>query len=419
MALAGPGAVAISWITEASTKTIVSISCMGSAAKTVSGPAPTQYSFQSAYIAELYTSGWIHHAVVPNLHADTSYTYKVGNGASSGWSKPYTFSTPPATGPEVPFRFGIMGDLGQTGNSSITTQHVIDGKYHVALLVGDLSYADSAWKPGFFGPCTQKRWDSWGKMVEPLAATTPLMVLPGNHEVEQDGALPATQTQFLAYQKRMRMPSAESGADEGNLYYSFEVGSVHFIMLNSYSPFNSTSPQFHWLVKDLETVDRKVTPWLVVGMHAPWYNSNKKHHDESAEVDMRQAMEPLFLKAKVDLVLAGHVHAYERMYNVANNVTSPDGPVYINIGDAGNREGPCPDYYAQPSWSAFRESRFGHGEMQVFNSTHMEWTWHRVIDNEAVDADHVLLVKDGNQRVEAKGSGVSASQYDGYAHLRK
>lgn len=64
-------------------------------------------------------------------------------------------------------------------------------------------------KPGKFGPCTQTRWDSWGRFVEPLTANVPLMTLPGNHEVEQDGAPPATQTQFLAYSKRMRMPTVE------------------------------------------------------------------------------------------------------------------------------------------------------------------------------------------------------------------
>ena len=46
-------------------------------------------------------------------------------------------------------------------------------------------------------------------------------------------------------------------------------------------------------------------------------------------------------------------HAYERMHNVFNNKTDISGPVYINIGDAGNREGHCPDYYPQPSWSAY------------------------------------------------------------------
>ena len=55
--------------------------------------------------------------------------------------------------------------------------------------------------------------------------------------------------------------------------------------------------------------------------------------------------------------------AYERTFAVANNKTTAGAPIHINIGDAGNREGPCPDYYPQPEWSAFRESKFGHGEM--------------------------------------------------------
>ena len=51
--------------------------------------------------------------------------------------------------------------------------------------------------------------------------------------------------------------------------------------------------------------------------------------------------------------MGGFRHAYERMHNVFNNKTDISGPVYINIGDAGNREGHCPDYYPQPSWSAY------------------------------------------------------------------
>lgn len=44
--------------------------------------------------------------------------------------------------------------------------------------------------------------------------------------------------------------------------------------------------------------------------HVPWYNSNTAHQGEGA--DMMAAMEPLLNAASVDLVLAGHVHAYER-----------------------------------------------------------------------------------------------------------
>lgn len=57
-------------------------------------------------------------------------------------------------------------------------------------------------------------------------------------------------------------------------------------------------------------MDRKKTPWLIVLFHVPWYNSNKAHQGEGD--DMMVAMEPLLYAANVDIVLAGHVHAYER-----------------------------------------------------------------------------------------------------------
>jgi hypothetical protein len=39
----------------------------------------------------------------------------------------------------------------------------------------------------------------------------------------QEGSAPATQTPFLAYQSRFKMPFADCGATNGNLYYSFNA----------------------------------------------------------------------------------------------------------------------------------------------------------------------------------------------------
>lgn len=49
------------------------------------------------------------------------------------------------------------------------------------LDVGDLSYAD-----GY-----QPRWDSWGRLVEPVHATLPIMHTEGNHEEEARNAEPS------------------------------------------------------------------------------------------------------------------------------------------------------------------------------------------------------------------------------------
>lgn len=44
-----------------------------------------------------------------------------------------------------------------------------------------------------------------------------------------------------------------------------------------------------------------------------------------------------------------------------------------------------------PEWSVFREASFGHGELQMVNSTHAHWTWHRNDDDEPTKSDEVWL----------------------------
>ena len=70
------------------------------------------------------------------------------------------------------------------------------------------------------------------------------------------------------------------------------------------------TPQWRWLAEELKRVDRKKTPWLIVLMHVPIYNSNEAHFMEGES--MRTVFESWFVKYKVDVVFAGHVHAYER-----------------------------------------------------------------------------------------------------------
>lgn len=33
------------------------------------------------------------------------------------------------------------------------------------------------------------------------------------------------------------------------------------------------SAQYNWLLKDIASVDRVKTPWLIVNMHTPWYHT--------------------------------------------------------------------------------------------------------------------------------------------------
>lgn len=194
------------------------------------------------------------------------------------------------------------GDLGQTEWTASTLAHVAESNYDMLLLPGDLSYADTQ----------QPLWDSFGRFVQPYASKRPWMVTEGNHDVE---AFPVFHCHpFVAYDSRWRMPYEESGS-ASNLYYSFDVaGAVHVVMLGSYADFNASSAQYKWLVADLAKVDRRITPWLVALLHAPWYNTNLAHQGEGES--MRQAMESLLYRARADVVFAGHVHAYERFVSL-------------------------------------------------------------------------------------------------------
>ena len=231
------------------------------------------------------------------------------------------------------------------------------------------------------------RWDSYGRLIQPSAARIPWQVIEGNHEEE----VVEGKQGFLAYETRFYTPSTFSESGTG-LYYSYEVAGLHVIMLGCYADYTRKSQQYKWLEADLAKLDRSRTPWLIVGMHAPWYNSNVAHQGEME--NMRSTMEDLLFEYGVDMVFAGHVHAYERSERVYRQKINARGAIYINIGDGGNREGLSNDYLKPtPDWSAFREPSYGMGALDVINSTYAEWKWHRNQDGITEVGDSVEIVR--------------------------
>lgn len=183
------------------------------------------------------------------------------------------------------------------------------------------------------------------------------------------------------------MPAAESGGLE-NFWYSWDHGMVHFIQFNTETdflnapdlpggsaaenagPFAPTGTQIEWLQKDLASVNRAKTPWVIAAGHRPWYVST------SECIDCQLAFEPLLLQYGVDLVLHGHKHFYERHAAVANGVAqelnNPTAPWYIVNGAAGHYDGL--DNPSLPLVSTSREvisTVYGWNLFTVHNCTHL------------------------------------------------
>ncbi|KAJ0234783.1 Purple acid phosphatase 23 [Hirschfeldia incana] len=382
-----------------------------------------------------YTSGIIHHVLIDGLEPETKYYYRCGDSSAPAMSEEISFETLPLPSKDsYPHRIAFVGDLGLTSNTTTTIDHLMDNDPSLVVIVGDLTYANQYRTTGGEGAscfsCSfpdapiretyQPRWDAWGRFMEPLD-------LQGNHEIEPQ----ASGVTFKSYSERFAVPSTESGSNS-NFYYSFDAGGVHFVMLGAYVDYNQTGAQYAWLKEDLSKVDRSATPWLVATMHPPWYNTYSSHYQEFE--CMRQEMEELLYQHRVDIIFAGHVHAYERMNRIYNYTLDPCGSVYITIGDGGNIEkvdvdfaddpGKCPSpgdnvpeiggscplnftsgpangkfcWDRQPDWSAFRESSFGHGILEVMNSTHALWTWHRNQDVYQDDSygDQIYIVRQPN-----------------------
>ncbi|KAB2636568.1 purple acid phosphatase 15 [Pyrus ussuriensis x Pyrus communis] len=386
-----------------------------------------------------YTSGIIHHVRLTGLKPNTVYFYQCGDPSIPAMSEIHHFRTMPVSGPRsYPERIAVVGDLGLTYNTTTTISHLTSNNPDLVLLIGDVTYANLYLTNGTGSDCYscsfpnspihetyQPRWDYWGRYMQSLVSKVPIMVVEGNHEIEEQ----AENKTFEAYSSRFAFPSEESGSSS-TFYYSFNAGGIHFIMIGAYTDFSKSGKQYKWLEQDLANVDRSITPWLVATWHPPWYSTYEAHYREAD--CMRMEMEELLYSYGVDIVFNGHVHAYERSNRIYDYNLDPCGPVYLTVGDGGNREkmavhhadepGYCPEplttpdehlgagafcadnftsgpaagkfcWDRQPDYSAFRESSFGHGILEVKNETWALWTWYRNQDSDDKIGDQIYIVR--------------------------
>lgn len=265
---------------------------------------------------------------------------------------------------------------------------------------GDLSYATGA----------AHHWEAWMQAIQPLSTVIPLQVGIGNHEYDYFGDPKLDPSMAEAsYHPAWGNFENDSGGEcgvpvssrfdtghsngNGIFWYSFDHDLVHTIVISSEHDLQAGGVQYRWLERDLQHVNRTVTPWIVVESHRPLYESQAIWYQNAATIGIRYEIEDLLHEHKVDLVLAGHYHAYLRTCSGLYQSTCDNGgPVHICVGTAG-ADLDSADLYRNNWTERFIPQTYGYGKMTVYNSTSLlfeflDWKEGSVLDS-------VLLGKRG------------------------
>ena len=256
------------------------------------------------------------------LTANTSYTYAVQArdlaGNVSGPSQSITVKT--AAGGTGQFVLAAAGDIADRCTEASDPQCVHPKTARLVQAINPaavLTMGDNQYDDAHYSDFTSYYDKSWGKFK---SITKPI---PGNHETYDD-------TPFGGYLKYF----GPIATPQGKKYYSYNIGNWHFVALDSNDFAKEESlaepAQLTWLKQDLA----KNTKGCVAAYYHHPYFSSGDHGDNPDAEPLWQTM----IDNKVDLVLNGHDHHYERFLpQNFDGEPDPKGPVQI-IGGTGGKD---------------------------------------------------------------------------------
>jgi hypothetical protein len=238
-------------------------------------------------------------AELSGLLEDSIYCYRLSDADGTTWFEG-AFATAPLAGQPAAVQFTAMGDLGAQSSDQYAVLAQLEGvRSDFVVLTGDIAYDH-----GTRAEIEDNVFGVYRKMMSGI----PFFPASGNHDYSTDDAEP--------FREAFALP--ENGGAQGlERWYSYDWGPLHVVVLDTekIGPVQQT-----WLKEDLAA---NPSPFTVVVMHRPPYSSGSHGSSDAA----RDAFVPLF-EQRVDLVLAGHDHDYERTQEMG-------GVTYIVTGGGG------------------------------------------------------------------------------------
>jgi chitodextrinase len=238
---------------------------------------------------------------------ETTYTYVVraydAAGNESDASAPASATTPAvATG----FVFAAAGDHGANSNSAASLSVLDHSGASFYLALGDLDYDQTA---------TDAAWCDYVKQRLPtLGPTFPFELVSGNHEA-QGGPNGYILNHAACLPDRLSSTLSPTNQYAAEYFFDYPQSAplARVIMIaadltveNVAYDYTAGSARYGWLAGAIDSARANGIPWVIVGMHKDCLSTGQK----SCEIGA--ALMNLLVEKKVDLVLQGHDHNYQR-----------------------------------------------------------------------------------------------------------
>lgn len=277
-------------------------------------PKLHQESANLEFIVEHKDTTLIHEVVLQNLTPEADYFYQVISISPKGdtlKSEINTFQTALAEDKAVAFALFCDSQSNPDVWGRISAL-AYEERPHFGLLGGDLvdfGFNKDDWVDEFFAPANE------------FMKHYPIYSVPGNHEHDA-----------YFYYQYMSNPAPE-------YRYTFKYGNIEFFMIDTDRDVSPGSPQYSWLEEQLA---KSTSHWKIAMHHHPPYSSEENdygdvNYEKSQEGDLEtRQLVPLYEKYGVDVVVFGHIHAYERTWPIfKERVNQEKGVIYLNLGGAG------------------------------------------------------------------------------------
>ena len=199
-----------------------------------------------------------------------------------------------------------------------TSDRVIAIDPVVALILGDNAYDN-----GTLSEYNTRYDPNWGRFKD---ITAPI---PGNHEYQSSSSASG----YFDYFNGVGNQTGPAG-DRSRGYYSFDAGDWHFIALNSRTGGVVSSTQLAWLDEDLRSNSK---PCTIAYVHHPMVSRGSY---TPGIANIKPIFDRLYA-ARVDLLLTGHDHNYQRYGRMDSNQNAQDDGVrQVIVGTGGRNIGP-------------------------------------------------------------------------------